>query len=144
MANNHDDPAGLFALATLMRERAYAPYSGYRVGAALLDASGRAWGGCNVENVSFGLCVCAERSAISRMVSEGAGEIAEIVVATEDGGTPCGMCVQSLLEFAPDPVNVRVRTLDEAGNARVFTLQELMPHAFASKSVRTKGGPDRS
>lgn len=127
-----------------MRERAYAPYSGYRVGAALLDGDGHAWGGCNVENISFGLCVCAERSAIARMVSEGGAQIVEVVVSTEDGGTPCGMCVQSLLEFAPDAAQVRVHTVDAAGNVRTFALQELMPYAFASKAVRTKGGSERS
>lgn len=131
-----DDP--LIAAARAAREQAYAPYSGYRVGAALLDAQGNVWPGCNVENISYGLCVCAERSAIARMVVEGGSAIVEVVVATSDGGTPCGMCVQSLLEFAPDPSKVRVRTLDEEGSVREFVLGELMPHAFASGAVRTK------
>jgi len=132
----NQDP--LIATARAVRERAYAPYSGYDVGAALLDSDGRVWPGCNVENLSLGLCVCAERSAIVRMVAEGGREIVEIVVATVDGGTPCGMCLQSLFEFAPDPSKVRVRTLDETGCVREFVLKDLMPHAFASDAMRTK------
>ena len=134
----------LVEAAVKVRERAYAPYSGYRVGAAVADAQGRVWLGCNVENVSFGLSVCAERAAISRMVSEGGTAVTEVVVATSDGATPCGMCVQTLLEFAPEPGAVRVRTVDEAGGQQTFQLDELMPHAFASQALRTKGGSDGS
>lgn len=129
----------LVVSALAVRERAYAPYSGYQVGAALLDSEGNVWSGCNVENISFGLCLCAERSAVARMVAAGGREIIEIVVATADGGTPCGMCVQSLFEFAPDASRVRVRTVDVSGNTQTFTLRDLMPHAFASDAVRTKG-----
>lgn len=134
----------LLEAAVKMRDRAYAPYSGYRVGAAIVDAEGRMWTACNVENVSFGLCVCAERAAVARMVAEGGTAVTEVVVATSDGGMPCGMCVQTLLEFAAEPSQVKVRTVDESGIQRAFRLGELMPHAFASDALRTKGPRDRS
>lgn len=122
-----------------VRQRAYAPYSGYRVGAAVLDEAGRIWSACNVENISFGLTVCAERAAVARLVAEGGREVRAIVVATVDGGAPCGMCLQTLVEFASDPEAVQVVAVDEQGVARRFSLKELIPHGFSSAAVRTNG-----
>ncbi len=95
----------LLARAREARANAYAPYSRFPVGAALLAADGRVFTGCNVENASFGLTNCAERVAIGKAVSEGAREFAAIaVVGPEDqaGCTPCGACRQVLSEFGPD------------------------------------------
>lgn len=129
----------LIEAAQTARLHAYAPYSGYLVGAALEDAQGRIWSACNVENVSFGLSVCAERAAIARMVAEGGREIRALAVATVDGGTPCGMCLQSIAEFAPDPEALLVVTVDGNGASKQYSLKELMPHGFASSAVRTNG-----
>ncbi len=126
----------LLEAAVAVRQNAYAPYSGYLVGAAILDSAGNIWTGCNVENISYGLCICAERSAVSKMVGEGHQLLMAIGVATKDGGTPCGMCLQTLLEFAEDPSAVEVHTISESGEKNRYTLNELMPHAFTSDDLR--------
>jgi cytidine deaminase len=116
--------------------RAYAPYSGYRVGAAILDADGNIWAGCNVENVSYGLSVCAERSAISRMVGEGHTRLMAVAVVTEDGGMPCGMCLQTLLEFAVDPETVQIWTVSDSGEVKTHSLHSLIPFGFVKCDLR--------
>lgn len=126
----------LVELAFAARGRAYAPYSGYAVGASILDVNGTMWSGCNVENISYGLCICAERTALCKMVSEGILEFRAIAVATRDGGTPCGMCLQSLLEFAPDPSVVEVVIVSQAGDRTDYKLSELIPHGFVSSGLR--------
>jgi cytidine deaminase len=125
----------LIEAATAAREMAYAPYSGYAVGAAILDADDRVWSGCNVENISFGLTVCAERAAICKMVSEGGRRIQAITVVTRDGGTPCGMCLQSILEFADDPQRVDVFTVSVSGIRNHYKLCDLMPHGFHTEDL---------
>lgn len=128
--------ARLGEAAQAARARAYAPYSGYAVGSAIEDESGRVHVGCNVENVSFGATMCAERSALSRMVAEGGHEIRKVAVATADGGTPCGICLQSLLEFAPDPESVQIELFAGSEPSGNYTLAQLLPFAFVSKNVR--------
>ena len=122
----------LIQAAQKARANAYAPYSVYRVGAAILGADGQIYTGCNVENVSYGLTICAERTAIANMVLAGCQEIKEVAVATEDGGTPCGMCRQTLTEFAPDPTKVWILSVNEAGETEIFRLSELCPMPFKS------------
>jgi len=115
------------------RERAYAPYSNYKVGAALLTSGGRIVTGCNVENASYGLCNCAERTAVFRAIAEGAEPIfTAIAVATDDGGTPCGACRQVLSEFAPrDGSPMTVLLVNAAGEwVENITLEELFPRGF--------------
>jgi len=108
--------------------QAYIPYSNYRVGAALLTAGGDVYGGCNIESASFTPTVCAERTALFKAVSEGHREFTAIAVVTRDAGSPCGVCRQMLVEFAPD---MRVILADLDGNSQlVTTLAELLPHAF--------------
>lgn len=128
--------ARLVAAAASVRDRAYAPYSGYLVGAAVLDAQGRTFCGVNVENISYGATICAERGAVMHMVAEGGGPIVAVAVVTVDGGTPCGMCLQVLRELALDPESVWVGCADPAGLREVFRLADLMPASFASASVR--------
>jgi len=125
----------LIDLAREARKSAYAPYSGYAVGAAVRGADGRVFVGCNVENISYGLSICAERAAIFSMICDGVREISEIAVATKDGGTPCGACLQVLLEFRPDAAAVRVRCAGDDGQEQVFSLRELIPHGFVSADV---------
>jgi len=117
------------------RELAYAPYSGYAVGAAVEGADGAVRTGSNIENVSYGGTMCAERVALFKMVSEGCRELRRVAVVTKDGGPPCGLCRQVLLEFAPDPAQVQVLVADTAGGVREYSLAELIPHGFASSEV---------
>lgn len=114
----------LLAAARAARERAYAPYSRFKVGAALRAASGRIYTGCNVENVSFGGTICAERTAIVKAVSEGERQFEAIAVVTQTGISPCGICRQVMLEFAP---TMTIIIADTQGNVRVTSLPELLP-----------------
>ena len=121
------DYEDLIAKAMEAREKAYAPYSHFAVGAALLTKSGRICTACNVENASYGLSICAERAAVFKAVSEGERDFEAIAVVTVNGVTPCGACRQVLIEFGED---IQVIVADEGGEYRVFTLQELLPEAF--------------
>lgn len=120
-------------LARDAASRAYAPYSGYQVGAVVLDELGRAWTGCNVENVSYGLTLCAERNATASMVQGGGKRITGVVVYTRDLGTPCGPCRQVLVEFAA--VDTPVRCIAATGEVQEFTVGDLLPYAFSSPNV---------
>jgi len=122
----------LVALAQEARKVAYAPYSRYSVGAALLTASGQVYTGCNVENAVYPLCLCAERTAVVKAVSEGQREFDAIAIATRNGGSPCGACRQVLREFAP---HIRILLADDAGNVRQFTLDQLLPESFGPESL---------
>jgi cytidine deaminase len=126
----------LIAAAIEARKSAYAPYSGYSVGAAVLDELGEVWTGCNVENRSYGLSICAERTAVFRMVLEGGRQVRALALATSDGSGPCGACLQVLLEFAPKPGELEVHCVDENGAASEHTLAELLPFGFDSLELR--------
>ena len=123
----------LLSLALTVRHRAYAPYSNYCVGAAIATDAG-VFVGCNVENASYGLCNCAERTAIFSAIAAGAKNITAVVVATRDGGSPCGACRQVLAEFA-DP-DCPVLCVDERGETRrETTVGDLLPHAFTPRNL---------
>ena len=125
----------LIEAALQVRQRAYAPYSHYKVGAALLTASGQVYLGCNVENAAYPTCMCAERVAIYKAVSEGELQFVAIVVATENGGTPCGSCRQVLAEFGLDTV---VLIVDGQGVVRQeTTVRVLLPGAFGPEDLKT-------
>ena len=118
----------LIKLALDARERAYAPYSNYRVGAALITASGKFFTGCNVESAAYPTSMCAERVAVFKAVSEGEHAFAAIAVVTSNGGTPCGGCRQVLAEFGLDTL---VLIADAEGNQKQEArLAELLPGAF--------------
>jgi cytidine deaminase len=121
---------GLVDLARQARERAYARYSGFPVGAALLGRSGRVFTGCNVENAAYPLTTCAERTAVTKAVSEGEREFEAIAVVTATGATPCGACRQILREFGGPDGDLRVLVADLEGNVRSFTIAELLPEGF--------------
>ena len=123
----------LVSEAKAAQSKAYAPYSHYLVGAAILGADGEIYSGCNVENVSYGLTICAERVAIGKMVAAGCRRLIEVVVVTRDGGTPCGMCRQTLAEFTSTPEEVKVTCLDAEGKAQSWPLSALLPEAFRSE-----------
>jgi cytidine deaminase len=123
----------LFAAATRARENAYAPYSKFKVGAAVMAEDGAQAEGCNVENAAWGPSVCAERNAISALVVQGKEKLAAvaIVVDSNDPTPPCGVCRQVMAEFAGPELPVVCRNL--AGVERRYTLGELLPHAFTNR-----------
>lgn len=123
----------LIEAAQKVRANAYAPYSVYPVGAAVLGSDGTIYTGCNVENISFGLTMCAERVAIGAMVVAGCRRVTEVAVATRDGGSPCGMCRQTLAEFTSQPEQVTIWLVDDHGNRRSATLAELIPDTFTTE-----------
>ena len=119
----------LFTAAELARQRAHAPYSKFQVGAAILCDDGSISSGCNIENASYGLTVCAERNAVGAMVLGARKPVAVAIVADSREPTPpCGMCRQVLAEFGGDSLPVVSRTL--AGKEARWTMAELLPHAF--------------
>ena len=126
------DHESLIAKAMEARKKSYAPYSCFAVGAALLAKSGHIYTGCNVENASYGLSICAERVAVFKAVFEGERDFEAIAVVTEKGVPPCGACRQVLMEFEED---IQVIVADEAGVYRVFSLQELLPEAFTPQHL---------
>jgi cytidine deaminase len=124
-------PAGkkkLIALAVKIRTNAYAPYSNYKVGAALIGKSGKIYTGVNVENAAYPSGICAERSAIFSGVTAGETKFDAIVVATENGGFPCGACRQVMAEFGLDLIVIMVN--HKGAITQESTLRELLPNAF--------------
>jgi len=123
----------LVEAATRARERAYAPYSNFRVGAAVRAPDGRVFAGCNVENASYGLSVCAERVAIFNAIAQGAREIDAIAVCTDAPApaTPCGACRQVIAEFAH---NAPIALANTGGVLVVTSLAELLPQPFRLES----------
>ncbi len=119
----------LVRAALLARRRAYAPYSDFRVGAALLTRSGATFVGCNVENASYGLCVCAERVAVTKAISEGEKEFVALAVATQSDppSPPCGLCLQTLVEFSTD---LPLLLVNPRGKSVETSLAALFPGAF--------------
>jgi cytidine deaminase len=125
----------LLQRAQQVRERAYAPYSHYRVGAAVLASSGKIYAGCNVENASYGLTVCAERNAIIKGISEGEREFVALAVVSENGGSPCGACRQVESEFmnAQAPVVLADAQLQTIKHS---TVGALLPDGFTPRKLR--------
>ena len=120
----------LIELAKSARQWAHAPYSNFSVGATLLSADGRVFTGCNVENSTYGLSMCAERVAIFKAVSEGAHEIAKIAIVTdhEHIAPPCGCCRQMIWEFSSGDTEIVLSNL--AGDVKSYRITDLLPEAF--------------
>ena len=121
------DPLASAALAA--RENAHAPYSHFRVGAALEDTTGRMHTGCNVENATYGLTLCAERVAVFKAISEGARKFRRIAIAADSDTLtpPCGACRQILWEFCGD---IEITLLNPRGTSEILQLKDLFPRAF--------------
>jgi cytidine deaminase len=121
--------ARLVQAALAAREKAYAPYSGFRVGAALLTGTGRIYDGCNIENSSYGLSCCAERVALFKAVSEGDRDFLALAVASGSGDhcPPCGACRQVLAEFGDQ---IKVYMCNNKGEYKVDTVAGLLPGKF--------------
>ncbi|HEY2848662.1 MAG TPA: cytidine deaminase [Gemmatimonadaceae bacterium] len=129
-----DAGARLRAAADGAMARAYAPYSGFRVGAALLAADGTVIAGCNVENSSYPAGICAERGALAAAVALGHREFTHLALASEadEPSAPCGMCRQALVEFAPD---IEISSRTTSGAEARWSLADLLPHPFTPQSL---------
>lgn len=129
----------LIGKALSMRERSYCPYSGFLVGAALLTGEGKIYGGCNIENASYSVTLCAERTAIAKAVSEGERNFTAIAIAggkdtVPDGYSfPCGTCRQYMREFCGSSFIVIVAR--SAQDYKIFTLRELLPNSFGPENL---------
>jgi len=123
----------LIALALEARKKAYVPYSHFPVGAALLAESGQVYTGCNVENASYGLSICAERVALFKAVAAGERQFEAIAVVTETMATPCGSCRQVLAEFGEGELQIIVA--DPEGQMEIYTLGELLPASFTAQHL---------
>ncbi|WIF94204.1 cytidine deaminase [Caminicella sporogenes] len=124
----------LIKKALEVKENAYAPYSGFKVGAAVLTESGKIYTGCNIENASYTPTICAERTAISKAVSEGERKIVAIAVTGDSEWTyPCGVCRQVIREFGEDVTVIVVKSEDEY---REYSLKELLPFSFGPENLK--------
>ena len=135
---SEDDLIRLIELARAVRERAYAPYSGFAVGAVVEAADGQCYTGCNVENASYGLTICAERAALAKAVSEGAGRLARIVIiaGAERPIAPCGACRQVMLELMGSEGEVVLANL--RGDRLHRKIGDLLPEAFVPHDLPAK------
>ncbi len=126
----------LLGMAVKARDNAYAPYSHFRVGAAILAGNGKVYTGCNIENSSYGASVCAERVALFKAVSEGEKEFLAIAIATdtEKPVMPCGICRQALSEFA---LNLKIYAINIDGKVKETSLNELLPDAFTKEDLES-------
>ena len=126
----------LVQAAAEARGRAYAPYSHFRVGAALLARSGRVYTGCNIESASFTPTICAERTAISTAIAAGEAprsfEAIAVVADSAEPTSPCGVCRQVLVELAPGAIVIMAASPEEGNGRLVMTVEELLPHGFVS------------
>ena len=123
------DSSRLLDAAIAARLHAHAPYSKFLVGAAVKTASGAVFGGCNVENASYGLTICAERAAVCAAIAAGHKKITAVAVATAGGHSPCGACRQVLAEFGPD-MEVLLVDADDPAKVRTTSLGMLLPEQF--------------
>lgn len=130
----------LLQAARAARERAYAPYSNFAVGAALLGESGRIYAGCNVENASYGATLCAERTAVGSAVAGGERRFVAIAVVADTSGpcAPCGVCRQVLAEFGAE---IQVIMANLQGAVEVRSVQELLPYGFGKEMLAQGGAP---
>ena len=135
MEENELPVQDMIQTAFAMLQKSYTPYSHFKVGAALLDADGKIWGGCNIENAAYTPCNCAERTAFFKAVSEGQHRFKAIAVVgghegqVKDFCTPCGVCRQVMVEFC-NPRSFRIICAKSPEQYRVQTLEELLPDSF--------------
>lgn len=124
----------LVALARKAREFAYAPYSRYPVGAAVLARSGKVYSGCNVENAAYPTGICAERVAIFKAVSEGECDLVALAVVTSNAGSPCGACRQVFSEFASDDAVIVLAPV-RGSKRKKFTMKQMLPERFGPQHL---------
>ncbi len=128
----HFDPVALFEAASNAAENAYCPYSEFKVGAAVYTKSGQVFSGCNVENASYGLTICAERVALSKAISDGHREFVAIAIVCSGDAMPypCGACRQVLQELAPPDLSIFLASMERLDEVERYPLADLMPHPF--------------
>lgn len=126
----------LLKLAEKAKDNAYVPYSGFKVGAALLTKNGKVYTGCNIENASYGATNCAERTAIFKAVSEGETEFEKIAVASTSGEEtwPCGICRQVMVEFSKDLIVILGDS--EKNIVKEYKIEELLRHSFSGLDIK--------
>lgn len=131
----HEKVQELVHKAIDAQSRAYTPYSKFNVGAVVIDETGKEILGCNVENASYGLSMCAERTAIFKAVSEGSKSIKTVVVVGDTEGpiSPCGACRQVISEFASEDFTLILANM--AGETKVMTKEEMLPYGFSPKDL---------
>ena len=132
------DDKKLLALAREAAQQAYCPYSHFQVGAALLTRDGVVFKGCNVENASYGLTLCAERAAVCAAISAGARDFEAIAIVATRLATPCGACRQFLAEFVSPAFRVLVASLSAPDQYDIYTLEALLPHHFVLENNEIK------
>jgi cytidine deaminase len=132
--------AALVTAARDVRKNAYAPYSKYKVGAAILTEAGDVFVGCNVENASYPAGICAERGAIMAMIAAGAKKPVACAIVTQgkEGGSPCGICRQMLVELSEDMTIIMAGEGGGASDMRIAALSDLLPDAFRGSSLKKK------
>ena len=137
MTNSQTDWDVLIDAAWQAREHAYAPYSGFRVGAAVQCADGSIYGGCNIENVSYGLTNCAERTAMFQAIANGKKDLHRMVICadTKEPIAPCGACRQVMVELAPQ---MEVLLINKEGKQIFTTVESLMPYSFSDFPSKTE------
>lgn len=126
----------LISIAMKYREKAYIPYSNFHVGAAVLCDDGKVYGGCNIENASFGATNCAERTAIFKAVSEGSTSIKAIAIVGDlkEYTFPCGICRQVIVEFASE--DIEIYCAKNENDYKKFTMNEILPGAFTKEALK--------
>ncbi|MBQ8482033.1 MAG: cytidine deaminase [Alphaproteobacteria bacterium] len=125
----------LLQVAQNCRLNAYAPYSKFKVGAAVLTANNKIYGGCNVENASYPCGTCAEAGAVAAMIADGETTITEIlIIADTECILPCGNCLQKIAEFGTE--KTMIHSADLNGNIKTYTLQQLLPHNFKAGDIK--------
>lgn len=137
------DRRELAKTAIAAKERAYVPYSRFRVGAALLAASGKVYAGCNIENVAFTPTNCAERTAFFKAISEGEKEFKAIAITgdADDYLYPCGVCRQVMAEFC-SPDDFKIYLVENENEIREFTMEEILPGAFTVTDLEKGRRPE--
>lgn len=138
---NSEQRKRLIEQALVVRPRAYAPYSQFLVGATVLTETGQIYAGCNVENASFGLTICAERSAVFQAIAAGAHKLLAVAIAASSGVTPCGACRQVLAEFAKD-LPVLLVDSNDPNTVLEMCLSDLLPHRFILRNGLNQPGGD--
>ncbi|MFU8779750.1 MAG: cytidine deaminase [Kiritimatiellia bacterium] len=132
------DDMKLIEMARGAAQQAYCPYSHFQVGAALLTRDGNVFCGCNVENGSYGLTICAERTALGSAIAAGHRAFVAIAIVATRMATPCGACRQVLAEFVSPSFRIMAAALSASEACKVYTMAELLPHTFVLDELRTK------
>lgn len=133
------DITKLIQIAKKYKERSYSPYSSFKVGACVYTDNHQYYGGCNIENASYGATICAEQVAVTKAISESNSKILAIaIVGDQPELFPCGICRQILREFSENSLKIYIMTTIEDANYKVYSLKDLLPNSFGPESLGEK------